>query len=104
MSIVQSLKDMFDCEINGDIADVSFYAKSNLVFFKNIFRDFCHKNDYKWFNVELLGILQYFSICTLYDDFKDGKYGRFLFLYGKYQLTKLMSRSNNAKTKVNKFI
>ena len=98
------LKDMFDCKINGDIADVSFYAKSNLVFFKNIFRDFCHKNDYKWFNVELLGILQYFSICTLYDDFKDGKYGKFLFLYGKYQLTKLMSRSNNAKTKVNKFI
>ena len=49
------------------------------MFFKNIFRDFCHKNDYKWFNVELLGILQYFSICTLYDDFKDGKYGSFYF-------------------------
>ena len=98
------LQDMFDCQITGFKADVSFYAKSNLVFLKEIFRDFCHRNDYKWFNVELLGILQYFSICTLYDDFKDGKYGKFLFLYGKYQLTKLMSRSRNAKTKVNKFI
>lgn len=98
------LQDMFDCKINGNEASVSFYAKSNLVFLNEIFREFCHKNDYKWINVELLGILQYFSICTLYDNFKDGKYGKFLFLYGKYQLTKLMNRSKNAETKVNKFI
>jgi thiamine kinase-like enzyme len=98
------LQDMFDCQIDGNRASVSFYAKSNLVFLNEIFRNFCHKNDYKWFNVELLGILQYFSICTLYDNFKDGKYGKFLFLYGKYQLAKLMNRSENAETKVNKFI
>ena len=98
------LQDMFDCKINGNEASVSFYAKSNLVFLNEIFREFCHKNDYKWINVELLGILQYFSICTLYDNFKDGKYGKFLFLYGKYQLAKLINRSKNAETKVNKFI
>ena len=63
--------------------------KSNLVFFKNIFRDFCHKNDYKWFNVELLGILQYFSICTLYDDFKDGKYGRVFIFIRKVSVNKI---------------
>ena len=59
------------------------------------FVNLCHKNDYKWDKVELLGILQYFSICTLYDNFKEGRYGKFLFLYGKYQLTKLMNRSKN---------
>lgn len=98
------LKDMFDCKIDGDEASVSFYAKSNLVFLNEIFREFCHKNDYKWDKVELLGILHYFSICTLYDNFKEGRYGKFLFLYGKYQLAKLINRSENAEAKVNKFI
>ena len=36
--------------------------------------------------------------------FKDGKYGKFLFLYGKYQLAKLINRSENAETEVNQFI
>jgi len=98
------LQDMFDCQITGNKANVSFYAKSNLVFLNEIFRDFCHKNDYKWGKVKLLGILHYFSICTLYDNFKDGKYGKFLFLYGKYQLAKLINRSENAETEVNQFI
>ena len=98
------LQDMFDCQITGHTANVSFYAKSNLVFLNEIFRDFCHKNDYKWGKVKLLGILHYFSICTLYDNFKDGKYGKFLFLYGKYQLAKLINRSENAETEVNQFI
>ena len=95
---------MFDCKIDGDEAIVSFYAKSNLVFLNEIFREFCHKNDYKWDKVELLGILHYFSICTLYDNFKEGRYGKFLFLYGKCQLAKLINRSKNAEAKVNKFI
>jgi dTDP-glucose pyrophosphorylase len=97
------LKDMFDCNIMGKEANVSFYAKSNLVFLNEIFRNFCHKNDYRWDNIQLLGILQYFSICTLYDNFKDGKYGKFLFLYGKYQLSKFMNRSENNE-KINRFI
>tara|TARA_B100000427_G_scaffold321104_1_gene321232 strand:- start:141 stop:1739 length:1599 start_codon:yes stop_codon:yes gene_type:complete len=98
------LKDMFDCRIGQGYADVSFYAKSNLVFFNQIFIDFCHKNDYLWSKIELLGVLQYFSICTLYENFKDGKYGKFLFLYGKYLLSKIITRSRNEKQEANRFI
>ena len=87
------LKDMFSYKRNGNAASVEFYAKSNLVYFKDIFEEFCNDNDYDWDIVELLGILQYFNICTLYDNFKDGRYGNFLFLYGKYLLAKFLSRS-----------
>ena len=91
------LQDMFDYTVepfpdySGDVANVKFYSKSNLVYFKDIFREFCEKYNYNWDNVELLGILQYFNICTLYGSFKGGKYGNFLFLYGKYLLSKFLS-------------
>ena len=91
------LQDMFDYSVepfpdySGDVASVKFYSKSNLVYFKDIFREFCKEYNYNWDNVELLGILQYFNICTLYGSFKDGKYGNFLFLYGKYLLSKFLS-------------
>ena len=84
------LKDMFSYKIKGNTASVEFYAKSNLVYFMDVFKKFCKDNDYDWNAVELLGILQYFNICTLYDNFKDGRYGNFLFLYGKYLLAKLI--------------
>ena len=87
------LKDMFSYSREGNSASVEFYAKSNLVYFMDIFKEFCIDNDYDWDNVELLGILQYFNICTLYDNFKDGRYGNFLFLYGKYLLAKFLLRS-----------
>ncbi len=87
------LKDMFSHKIVGENASVEFYAKSNLVYFMDVFKQFCSDNDYDWNTVELLGILQYFSICTLYDNFKDGRYGDFLFLYGKYLLSKFLLRS-----------
>jgi hypothetical protein len=92
------LKDMFDYDVTyayGNGASVKFYSKSNLVYFMDIFKKFCDENNYDWDNVELLGILQYFNICTLYDNFKDGKYGNFLFLYGKYLLAKYMNKENN---------
>ena len=90
------LKSMYDYKIHSDSAEVHFYAKSNLVYFKTIFEDWCNKNGYDWYNVELLGILHYLNICTLYDNFQNGKYGEFLFLYGKYLLTKhLNNRRNN---------
>ena len=87
------LNDMFDYTTTSNTANLNFYAKSNLVFFNQIFLDFCSKNGYIWGKVELLGILQYLNICTLYDNFKDGKYGKFLFLYGKYLLAKFLLRS-----------
>jgi hypothetical protein len=92
------LEDMFDYDVTyayGNGASVKFYSKSNLVYFMDIFKRFCDENNYDWDNVELLGILQYFNICTLYDNFKGGKYGNFLFLYGKYLLAKYMNKENN---------
>jgi GTP:adenosylcobinamide-phosphate guanylyltransferase len=91
------LQDMFDYTVepfpdySGDVANVEFYSKSNLVYFKDIFKEFCEEHNYYWNNVELLGILQYLNICTLYDSFKGGKYGNFLFLYGKYLLSKFLN-------------
>ena len=87
------LKGMYDYKTHLDSTEVHFYAKSNLVYFKTIFEDWCNENGYDWYNVELLGILHYLNICTLYDNFQNGEYGKFLFLYGKYLLTKHL---NNA--------
>ena len=67
----------------------------NLLLLLNHFKNFCKENDLNWGNVELLGILQYIGICTLYKDFHEGEYGKFLFLLGKYLLTKKL---NNEKT------
>lgn len=89
------LKDMFDYNRVGENLTLDFYAKSNLISFMDIFKKFCDDEGYDWKQVELLGILQYFSICTLYDNFKEGKYGNFLFLYGKYLLAKYMNKETN---------
>ena len=86
------LNGHYNYEIKLDEAYVNFYAKSNLIYFMNIFKQFCKRNKYDWKSVELLGILQYLNICTLYDNFQDGKYGEFLFLYGKYLLTKHLKK------------
>ena len=89
------LKDMFDYRQLGSSASLEFYVKSNLIYFMDTFKEFCDDNNYNWDNVELLGILQYFNICTLYDNFKDGRYGNFLFLYGKYLLAKFFIKEQN---------
>jgi len=86
------LEGKYDYNIESNAAFIHFYAKSNLMYFMSIFKKFCYKNNYDWKSVELLGILQYLNICTLYDNFQNGKYGEFLFLYGKYLLTKFMEK------------
>jgi GTP:adenosylcobinamide-phosphate guanylyltransferase len=91
------LKDMFDFKRTGFSVELNFYAKNNLVEFMKIFENFCKENQYDWKRVQLIGILQYFNICTLYDNFKGGKYGDFLFLYGKYLLAKYQRDSDEQK-------
>tara|TARA_R110002020_G_scaffold49114_1_gene140136 strand:- start:3582 stop:5246 length:1665 start_codon:yes stop_codon:yes gene_type:complete len=88
------LKDMFNFTRQGYSVDLDFYVKSNLVEFMDIFKKFCVDYNYDWKRIELIGILHYFNICTLYDNFKGGRYGDFLFLYGKYLLAKYQ-RGNN---------
>ena len=84
---------MYEYKIESDTASVNFYAKSNLIYFMGVFEKWCKDNDYNWECVELLGILHYLNICTLYDNFQNGDYGKFLFLYGKYLLTKHLNKA-----------
>jgi len=88
------LKKGYNYSVNNNKAYVDYNTKSNLLLLLNYFEDFCKENDLNWDNVELLGTLQYIGICTLYKDFHEGKYGEFLFLLGKYLLTKKL---NNEK-------
>ena len=88
------LKDLFDYNRTGYSAELNFYAKNNLINFMEILKEFCSEQGYDWKRVELIGILQYFNICTLYDNFKNGRYGNFLFLYGKYLLAKYQGDNN----------
>jgi len=88
------LKDLFEYKRIGYNAELNFYAKNNLINFMEILKEFCNEQGYEWERVELIGILQYFNICTLYDNFKNGRYGDFLFLYGKYLLAKYQGDNN----------
>ena len=86
------LNGMYNYTKTYNSAEVGFCAKSNLIYFMDIFKDWCNQNEYDWYSIELLGILHYLNICTLYENFQDGKYGKFLFLYGKYLLSKQLKK------------
>lgn len=74
--------------IEEDNAELSFMIKNNLYNLKNIFKQFCQENNFCWQNIKLLAIIHYMSICNLYSDFDNNRYGNFLFLYSKYLLSK----------------
>ena len=88
------LKKGYNYSVKNNKAYIDYNTKSNLLLLLNYFEEFCKENKFDWDNVELLGILQYIGICTLYKDFHEGRYGEFLFLLGKYLLTKKL---NNEK-------
>ncbi|KKK48529.1 hypothetical protein LCGC14_3144200, partial [marine sediment metagenome] len=84
----QTVKDnLFEYEIVDGVAKVDYYIQSNLFEFLQVLKGFCEVNGFDWNNIELLGILHYINISTLYNDFRGGRYGEFLFLLGKYLLT-----------------
>jgi hypothetical protein len=82
----------YNLNIGYDTAELSYHIKSNLLTLLEYFETFCNENKYDWKNVELLSILQYIAISSLYPDFHEGEYGRFLFLLGKYQLAKRLGK------------
>ena len=88
------LKKGYNYSLKNNRAYIDYNTKSNLLLLLNHFEDFSNENELDWDNIELLGILQYIGICTLYENFHEGKYGEFLFLLGKYLLTKKL---NNEK-------
>jgi GTP:adenosylcobinamide-phosphate guanylyltransferase/thiamine kinase-like enzyme len=82
------LNKEYSYKVLNEGAFIDYRIKSNLQLLLNYFENFCKENKLNWDNVEILGILQYIGICTLYENFHEGKYGKFLFLLGKYMLTK----------------
>ena len=81
--------------IRGNKAYLQYNGKSNLLFLLNYLEDYCIEHGLNWENVVLLGILQYIGISSLYKEFHDGRYGEFLFLLGKYLLTKKINKERN---------
>ena len=83
------LNEMYSVSYNENKANINFYFKNNLLEFYKSFEKFSKEN-YDWDIICLIGILHYLNICTLYDNFQNGKYGEFLFLLGKLMLTKFL--------------
>jgi len=81
---------MYHYNISDNNAYLYYHSRSNLMDLFYELKKFVETNDYSWKNVELLGTLQYLGISSLYQDFHDGEYGKFLFLYGKYLLSKFI--------------
>lgn len=84
---------LYKVEIKNNEANISNHMRSNLMFLLNELKRFCIDNNLSWVNIELLGVLQYLGISSLYNDFHEGEYGKFLFLYGKYLLSKLYDKN-----------
>jgi hypothetical protein len=82
---------LYRIETKGNHVNIFNHSRSNLLFLLSELEKFCKNNIYSWENVKLLGALQYLGISSLYNDFHNGDYGKFLFLYGKYLLTKLIN-------------
>jgi len=83
---------LYHVEIKNNNAYVSNHSRSNLLFLLNELEIFCKNKKYSWENVKLLGTLQYLGISSLYNDFHNGDYGNFLFLYGKYLLSNILNK------------
>ena len=64
-----------------------YTVKNNLIKLDHLLESFCLEKDLDYRHVKLIGILNYLNIASLYDNFKNGDYGRFLFLLGKKMLT-----------------
>jgi len=82
---------MYKIEIKEDSAHIFHHARINLLFLLDQLKEFCMQKHFSFSNIEILSILQYLGISSLYQDFHGGEYGKFLFLYGKYLLTKYLN-------------
>ena len=91
------LNKLYGVKIKNNSAYLEFYSKNNLSLLMKEFERFASQKHYNWLNIKLLGILQYIGISSLYEDFHNGTYGEFLFLYGKYLLTEYLDEKINEK-------
>ena len=85
----------YGIEICDKEAFLTYSIKSNLLLLLEKLNAFCVKNKYDWNNVVLLGILHYINIAPFYKNYNNGKYSDFIFLLGKYLLTKHLNNIGN---------
>ncbi|MAH43824.1 hypothetical protein CL614_08970 [archaeon] len=88
------LEGGYDIIVKNNQATLSYVIKNNLHYLLENLEEFCTQNGYDYSHVQLVGILNYLNIASLYGKFENGKYGNFLFLLGKYMLTKLLEKNN----------
>ena len=74
----------------GEASSIEFPIRSNLFSCLVVLKSFCVNNNLCWSNVKLIGILNFINISPLYQNFDNGRYGRFLFLLGKLMLTRML--------------
>jgi hypothetical protein len=79
------LRNEFYVSTMADKASIEWRARSNLLDFMDNLKEFCEKNKYDYDVVEWLSYLHYLAIASLY---RKESYRSFLFLLGKYLLTK----------------
>ena len=84
----------YNFDFDSKKAEIRYVLKNNLYEFINILKEFCHKKGYDYHHVQLLGILNYLNIASLYGKFENGRYGNFLFLLGKKLLTQHLEKNN----------
>ena len=86
------MKSCYSLQVNykQNTAEISYLLKDNLLVLQKALSDFCKKQDLDYNHIRLLGILNYLNIAGLYGDFRDGDYGKFLFLLGKKMLCQLL--------------
>jgi len=82
---------LYSVEIRDFSAYISHHSRNNLLVMLKKLKQFCLDNNYSWKKVKIIGILQYLNIANLYNDYHKGEYRKFLFLYGKYLLTKFIN-------------
>ncbi|MHA2052136.1 MAG: hypothetical protein ACW99F_00940 [Candidatus Hodarchaeales archaeon] len=88
------LDKRYGYSIKDNEAVIRYDVKNNVLFILNYLETFCQENSLCWENTQLLGILQYIGISSLYENFHNGEYGNFLFLLGKYLLSKYHKETN----------
>jgi hypothetical protein len=77
-------------------ASIEWRARSNLLDFMDTLKEFCEKNKYDYDIVEWLSYMHYLAIASLY---RKESYRTFLFLLGKYLLSKKVVQHEKAKQK-----
>ncbi len=91
------LNGAYEVNKTVDQAEIKYTLKNNLYQFLEILKDFCAMQKYEYEHVQLLGVLNYLNIASLYGKFEDGKYGEFLFLLGKKLLVQYLEGCNGNK-------